>query len=232
MSEVLNSYWFSLFDSILPRFCYSCKTKLATGDKSICSNCLKRIKEIDDSRLQIEYDRKFGVKQIISDFFSPFLFEKDKELQHAIHSLKYENKFRTGVFFGEVIAEKIINRRSNWIPDIIIPIPLHKLKETERGYNQSYFIAKGFSKVTGITLIKSAVKRSKYTESQTTLTFTEREENIDGAFKVTNKKAVYNKSILLIDDVITTGATVSECGRVLVEAGAKKIFAASIAIAD
>jgi len=69
MSEVLNSYWFSLFDSILPRFCCSCKTKLATSDKSICSNCLTEIKEIDDSRLQIEYDRKFGVKQIISDFF-------------------------------------------------------------------------------------------------------------------------------------------------------------------
>ena len=227
----LNNHALSVWDLILPRFCCSCKSKLKTLEKSLCNICFARINEIDDLRLQIEFDRKFADKKIISDLFSPFLFEKDKELQHAIHSLKYENKFRTGLFFGEIIANKISTRRPNWLFDIIIPIPLHKLKETERGYNQSYYIAKGINKSAGIKVSKTAVKRSKYTESQTALNIIEREENIHGAFKVTNKKKVSDKSILIIDDVITTGATISECGRVLLEAGAKKLFAASIALA-
>lgn len=76
------------------------------------------------------------------------------------------------------------------------------------------------------------VKRIKYTESQTTMNLNEREENISGAFKVKNQKTVSGKNILLLDDVITTGATISECGKMLLESGANKIFAVSIAIAD
>ncbi len=232
MLETQNNYLLSVLDLILPRFCCSCKTKLKSTDKSICSNCLMNIEEIDDSRLLYEFNKKFSDNKIISDFFAPYLFEKDKELQQAIHSLKYENKFRVGIYLGEMIAKKIIERRPHWKFDIIIPIPLHKLKETERGYNQSYFIAKGINRILGTKFNKSIVKRSKYTESQTTLTFIERKENMDGAFTVKNKKAVSEKIILLVDDVITTGATMSECGKVLLESGAEKILAASIAIAD
>lgn len=232
MLSAANNYILAFLDSILPEFCSACKVKLKLLEKTLCYNCLARIQETDDSILDYEFDRKFAIKKIISDFFSPYFFEKDKALQHAIHSLKYEKKFRTGIFLGEIIANKIIERKPDWKFDIIIPIPLHKLKEAERGYNQSYFIAKGISKIAGIKLNKSAVKRSRYTESQTSLNIIEREENMIGAFEVKNKKAVSKKSVLLIDDVITTGATISECGKVLLEAGAKNILAASIAITD
>ena len=115
---------------------------------------------------------------------------------------------------------------------MIIPIPLHQLKKAERGYNQAYYIAKGVGSKLKVRVSDRAVKRIKYTESQTTMNLNEREENISGAFKVRNQKAVRGKSILLLDDVITTGATISECGKKLLEAGAAKISAASIAIAD
>jgi predicted amidophosphoribosyltransferase len=88
------------------------------------------------------------------------------------------------------------------------------------------------SKVLNVTCSDRIVKRKKYTESQTTMTLTERQENISKAFLIKNKNAVKGKAILLIDDVITTGATISECGSIFLEYGAKKIFAASIAIAD
>ena len=88
------------------------------------------------------------------------------------------------------------------------------------------------SKILKVTCTDRIVKRKKYTESQTTMTLTERQENISDAFKIRNKNAVKEKTVLLIDDVITTGATISECGSILLESGAKKIFAASIAIAD
>jgi ComF family protein len=161
-----------------------------------------------------------------------FVFEKDKELQHTIHSLKYNNKFQVGIFLGKILAAKIQSNRPNWKIDLIIPIPLHQLKKAERGYNQSYYIAKGMSKFLNVPCSDRIVKRKKYTESQTTMTLTERQENISDAFKIRNKNVVNGKTILLIDDVITTGATVSECGTVLLKSGAKKIYSASIAIAD
>ena len=222
----------SFFDFILPRFCCSCKTKLSADQDTMCSNCLSKIQRSTPARLQREFDRKFSDKIIISEFYSPFVFEKDKELQQAIHGLKYENKFPVGIFLGKVLASEIKINYANWQLDLIIPIPLHHLKKAERGYNQAYYIAKGVGKILKVKVSDRIVKRIKYTESQTTMNLNEREENISGAFKVKSKILVSRKNILLLDDVITTGATISECGNILLEAGANKIYAASIAIAD
>jgi ComF family protein len=226
-------YWANnIFDFILPRFCCSCKTKLTSHQDTLCSDCLSKIQRSTPGRLKREFDRKFAGKNIISEFYSPFVFEKDKELQHAIHALKYDKKFPVGIFLGKVLAREIKKHSSNWQFDLIIPIPLHQLKKAERGYNQSFYIAKGVSKELNVKVSDRVVKRVKYTESQTTMNLNEREENISGAFKLKKSNDVRGKNILLIDDVITTGATISECGRILFEAGANKIYAASIAIAD
>lgn len=232
MIGVLKNHTNIVLDLILPRFCCSCKSKLAQYENSICNNCYLKINLTEPTRLHREFSRKFASKNIVTDFYSPFVFEKDKELQDAIHSLKYDNKFRVGMYLGEVLGLKIKEHKPDWNLELIIPIPLHKLKKAERGYNQSYFIAKGISKTLKTKCSESVVKRIKYTESQTTMNLIQREENIGGAFKVKNKKIISGKNILLIDDVITTGATISECGKVLLEAGAKKILAASVAIAD
>ena len=222
----------SVLDLILPRFCCACKSKLSSNEDTMCKSCLSNIQKASKERLKREFERKFLNNNIVSDFFSPYVFEKDKELQHAIHSLKYENKFPIGIFLGKTLANKIKTDRSNWNIDLIIPIPLHQLKKAERGYNQSFYIAKGMGNILKITFSDRIVKRIKYTESQTTMTLNEREENISGAFRIRNKNAVKGKSILLVDDVITTGATISECGKILLEAGAKNIYASSVAIAD
>ncbi|MDP2365823.1 MAG: ComF family protein [Ignavibacteria bacterium] len=222
----------SLLDLFLPRFCCACKVKLASNEDTMCTSCLTKIQTATEERLKREFDRKFLNKNIVSDFFSVFVFEKDKELQHAIHSLKYENKFPIGIFLGKTLANKIKCNRPDWDIDLIIPIPLHQLKKAERGYNQSFYIAKGIGNILDITFSDRVVKRIKYTQSQTTMTLNEREENISGAFRVRKKTVVKGKNILLVDDVITTAATISECGKILIEEGAKDIYAASIAIAD
>jgi len=222
----------AFLDFILPRFCCSCKTKLSLDQYTMCRNCLSKIQRSTPIRLSREFDRKFSDKKIISEFYSPFVFEKDRELQHAIHALKYEKKFPIGIFLGKVLGSEFKKQEINWKFDLIIPIPLHQLKKAERGYNQSYFIAKGVGNILNVKVSDRVVKRVKYTESQTTMNLNEREENISGAFKVSQKNAIREKSILLLDDVITTGATIAECGKILLEAGANKIYAASIAIAD
>ena len=221
-----------IFDFFLPRFCPSCRIKLIPQDRFICSACLSRIKKANKDRLQLEFKRKFKDKKIILGFSSLYVFEKDKELQHIIHSLKYKGRFLIGTFLGEELGKKIKNEIQAWNVNMLLPVPLHQLKNAERGYNQSLYIAKGLSKLLKIPLGVRIFKRKRYTQSQTSMNFIERQENIKEAFNIKSDKKIKGKNILLVDDVITTGATISECGKVLLNGGANRIYAASIAIAD
>ncbi len=220
------------FDFFLPRFCTSCKNKLNTNIKFVCPDCLNSIKPANSERIRHEYSRKFENEKIISDLASAYIFEKDKVLQDLIHSLKYNENFRMGLFLGELISEKLKNKLAEWNADFIIPVPLHRLKKAERGYNQSYYIAKGITANHQIQIRHNILKRKRFTKTQTELTLEERKENVHKAFVVTKGKEVLNKNIILLDDVITTGATVSECGRLLIDNGAEKVFALSVALAD
>lgn len=156
----------------------------------------------------------------------------DKELQHLIHGLKYDGKFQIGLFLGKLTANELREEIEKWKIDFIVPVPLHHLKRAERGFNQSYFIAKGMKQILDIPVMSNYIKRRRFTETQTNLTLIERAANIEGAFEVTGNKRIEGKIVLLVDDVITTGATVSECGKVLTEKGAAKVFAVSVAIAE
>ncbi len=221
-----------LLDFFLPRFCQCCKSKLESDQLIACETCLSKIKPAADERLKFEFEKKFRDAKVISGFDSRYLFEKEGELQNLIHALKYEGKFRIGLFLGRKLGEKIEARICDWKPDFIIPVPLHHLKKAERGFNQSYYLAKGMSRFLNIPVAQKYLKRIRFTETQTNLTLDERADNMLGAFKVKKREMVKGKNILIVDDVITTGATVSECAKVLLENGASKVFAASAAVAD
>ena len=229
---MIKNYLTELFDFILPRFCPSCRNKLATAENTVCNFCLVKIKLVDPEFIKSEYQRKYESKRIISGFVSHYIFEKDKELQHIIHALKYDKKFHIGIFLGKSLGEHFKSQFQSWNISMIVPIPLHDLKKAERGFNQSYYIAKGISKVTNIPVKARIIKRGRFTQSQTTKTLKEREENVEGAFKVRKTENLKGKNILLVDDVMTTGATINECGKVLLEVGANQIYAATVALAD
>ena len=220
------------FDFFLPRFCLSCGNKLNANENTVCAECFSKIKVASKERLIHEFNKKFASKKIITDFHSLFVFEKDKELQKIIHALKYNHRFLTGKFMGEILAGSIKDKLNEWKVELIIPVPLHQLKKFERGYNQSYYIAKGIGKKLNIKIGENVLARTRYTQSQTTMTLVEREQNIKDAFVIKKSRGIKDKNLLLVDDVITTGATTSECGKVLLEAGAANIYAASLAIAD
>ncbi|BDQ02695.1 ComF family protein [Ignavibacterium sp.] len=227
-----NEFLTKIFDFFLPRICPACNQKLKHSEEIICDNCFDKLKLAHESLIEEEYHKKFSAKKYISDFHPVFIFEKDREVQHIIHALKYNRHFSVGIYFGKIIGNQIKDKLDNWKIDLIIPVPLHKLKKAERGYNQSEFIAKGISVQTGIRWNKKIISRKKYTETQTHLTAEERQLNVKDAFKIKDKDAVDGKNILLVDDVITTGSTISECAHQLILAGAKNIYATSMAIAE
>lgn len=220
------------FDFFLPRYCTGCGKKLAYDEKLVCPGCLNTILTADTETIEAEYNRKFKDDRIIEDFSSLYIFEKDKTFQDIIHSIKYSKKFLAGVLLGRLLADSLEDKINSWEIELIIPVPLHHLKKAERGYNQSEYIAKGISKRSGIRMQNNVIRRVRYTQSQTTMSLEEREENIAKAFKVKLKKKIKGKNLLLVDDVITTGATVKECGKVLKENGAKLVYACSAAIAE
>lgn len=227
-----SEYLIKIFDFFLPRVCPSCNNKLNSSEEIVCDYCFNRLKLTPESLIKTEYENKFASKNIIKDFHPVFVFESGNEIQHIIHSLKYKKQFRIGIYFGKIIANQLNQKLIDWKIELVIPVPLHKLKKAERGYNQSEFIAKGISERTKIPYSRKVIHRKKFTETQTHLSALERQQNVKDAFKVVNKKLIEGKNILLVDDVITTGSTISECAKVLLREGAKNIYAASVAIAE
>ncbi len=220
------------FDFFIPRYCPSCKKKLQFEENCICDECLSSIERADSDRLNLEYQRKFASTEIISGFTSLFDFEIDKAIQLLIHSIKYNKRFLNAKYLGKLIGENLRQEIMNWNIDIIVPVPLHSLRKADRGFNQSKYIALGIGNKLGIKVKSNLLKRTRYTETQTNLTLKEREENISEAFQTKQKRLIEGKTFLLVDDIITTGTTIRECGKVLLDEGAARVYACSAAIAD
>ncbi|MBL7075628.1 ComF family protein [candidate division KSB1 bacterium] len=156
-------------------------------------------------------------------------FEFDERLQQIIHLLKYDRRRIVARELGRLLANEALVKEELASVDFIVPIPLHPRKLRERGYNQSQLVAQEFARVVGIPVGKNLVKRQRYTQTQTQLSAEERKVNVDGAFRVMLKDKVKGKSILLVDDVLTTGATLNACARELVLNGAREVRGLAIA---
>jgi ComF family protein len=219
-------------DFFLPRNCSACETPLQINQNVICTDCRNKFILPSEELISAEYKRKFLNDSSIKDFCSAFIFEVDKPIQTLVHELKYQKRFGNGIVLGKLTANILEEKIKSWNADFIIPVPLHPIKKAERGFNQAYFIAKGISKVAGIKVKTGVIKRIKFTETQTHLNLIERKQNIRDAFIIKKKKVIKGKSIILIDDVVTTGATINECGKILKENGAANVYALSAAIAD
>ncbi len=200
----------------------------------ICADCFQKIERANPIDLERGFSTKFGNPNFINKAFSCFHFKEESIIQILIHELKYQNKRSIGVFLGEITGQLIKNDPDFSTADVLVPVPLHKIRLRERGYNQSELIAKGVSNVTGIKVIGDLLVRARNTETQTKLNFEERKENVKDAFFVNRKykNFVVDKKVIIVDDVITTGSTINECAKALAQAGVSKVFALSVAIAS
>lgn len=158
-------------------------------------------------------------------------FEKASKTQNLLHRFKYEGQRTIGLELGKAFAQILVEK--NWFTDIdvIIPIPLHPSKEMRRGYNQSAYIANGMGEVFGVEVRNRALKRLVASESQTRKSRFARAENVERVFELAHLNAVRGKNVLLVDDVVTTGATLEAAGKVILEAGAAKLHIATLATA-
>lgn len=226
-------YWLNcIIDLFYPRVCAACGCGLLKDEETVCLKCRYLLPKTgyenhaDNPLAQVFYGR-VRFHAVTACFF----FAKSGKVQHLIHELKYKNNPEAGIFLGQQLGETIKEAPIFQGIDYLIPVPLHPRREKQRGYNQSLLIAQGIHEATGIPIGDKYLIRAVYTTTQTKKSAEERHKNVKDIFEVHFPEELEGKHVLLIDDVLTTGATLESCAHQLENIPGITISAATAACA-
>lgn len=213
-----------------PELCLCCNEHLATNEKIICLNCrhdlpLTHFSFEQNNLIEKTFYGRIPVKSATSLFY----FLKKGKAQQLIHQLKYKNQQQVGLFIGNWLGDEIIESRRFENIDCIIPVPLHKKKLKKRGYNQVTTFGESLSKKLNIPFYENILTRISFTKTQTKKIRFDRWKNVEELFYVQHKLTLENRHVLLIDDIVTTGATLESCYLALKEITNLKISIACMA---
>lgn len=225
----LQQWSADLIGLLFPNLCNACGISLFSAERLICTKCLYDLPFTDyhhhaDNRVAKQLWGRLPINAAMAMLY----FRKGAKVQNLIHNLKYNGKTEVGILLGERLKNATIYQDI----DLILPVPLHQKKLKSRGYNQSTFIAEGVSAKMEISFSEKILIRTISTESQTKKSRYNRYENMKAVFKVDKPENIKEKHILLVDDVITTGATLEACTNTLLENGASKVSIAALAFAE
>jgi ComF family protein len=241
--KATNKFLRQVFDSfnfaLAPPVCILCNEIIDLtkwNSEHLCQKCFSELPTpLSSNEILKRIDKHFGREN------NPFLYayalfdsSDNHSLLKIIHLLKYTKFQKVGVFLGVELGNLIAQTSNNlnFSFDGIIPIPIHKVRKRERGFNQSEIIGNAIGKVLNLPTYPNLITRNKYTISQTNLTLEQRIKNVQDVFQLdSDNKFLEGKSFLLVDDVITTGSTLYNCGNLLKQNGAKNVFIAVLTTA-
>jgi ComF family protein len=221
-----------------PNVCIACRNTL-TNDRWLCAECIRRLEMNHARRDACPLCGQNRSNRLCSCSLAsphPFeaaysIFDFDETIKMAVHEIKYKGQkrlaFDLGKTYGPIIPSAFFDEMQ-----AIVAVPLHFFRMMKRGYNQAEHLARGFAEGSGsnITLCKDVLIRKRPTSTQTKLSRSKRKRNVQGAFIVSPRKKhlIENKTIVLVDDIITTGATIGECANALLAAGSGVIRVLSL----
>jgi ComF family protein len=232
-----------LLDFVYPQSCPICGRPLDREDKHVCRQCWNTLtilpapfcpyckSFLEDKGPAIwggcecsnrPEDRMILTVRSLGTF--------DDHYQKIIHRFKYGKSLPLGRRLAQRLGQVVSETTGFADCDLVIPVPLHRARHRERGFNQSDVLAQGISEATGVTFGKGILKRKRNTKDQTHLNAQQRAENVKDAFVVKLPDSVDGKRVILVDDVMTTGATLNECAGMLRSAGARQVLAATLAV--
>jgi len=215
-----------------PRLCLACQKKLVSAETSICIHCDYKLTPTNYHTINPNpVLERFWGRVELEHATTAYSFNKGGLLQHLIHQLKYENKPQIGVELGQMYGSLLKDVAPYDSVDYIIPVPLHPKKKHLRGYNQAGMIAKGLALSMEKQWSSDYLIRTDNTETQTKKSRLDRFSNVENAFGINKKADLKGKHLLLVDDVITTGATLEACAHTLLEVDNVKISIVAIALA-
>lgn len=217
---------------IFPHVCLACAQPLQNKEMHVCLSCKSKLPKTHFAK-RIEnpvFTLLWGKAQIVHAS-SAFYFKKGNRVQKLMHQLKYKGKEELGVELGTLMGSELSQSEIYDEVDFVIPVPLHPSKKRLRGYNQCDSIAYGLSEFMGIEVDTEGIKRRRFNSTQTKKGHYERHKNVENLFEVACPEKYSQKTILLVDDVITTGSTLASLAKRLNEVSDCKILVSTLAIA-
>ena len=232
MRQAFSLLWQAVLDLLYPPHCLLCQTPLSGVAQHICSTCMIDLKPMQGVRCihcgGPAADPCVPCRGRTWDYDQLFiLYDFNDKVRQLVHQLKYQGKTLSGRILGHQLG-RYIQDRQGWEPEtLIVPVPLHGSRRRERGYNQSAVLARALAEVVDGVVDERILERVRATETQTALDAGGRRANVEGAFRVC--RPVEHRRILLVDDVMTTGATVNACARALKAEGCEQVLVAAVA---
>jgi ComF family protein len=227
LKEISGAFLHLLF----PHVCVGCGTDIVSEKSTLCMRCIAALPETSfELHPHNPVERTFWGRLPLTNAAAQFYFTKESLMQHLMHQLKYKGNKELGRQLGRIMGEQL-KKSGRFTVDALIPLPLFPVKERKRGYNQATILCEGMAEILQVPILDKAIIRPQHTETQTKKGRIERWKNMEGKFVLTNAAAIQNKHLLLVDDVITTGATLEACGTELLKGENVQLSLASLCVA-
>jgi len=231
--KVLRRYLADFVALLFPQLCPACGEPLMANEDMLCTECRYSLPQTDFHQHPDNIvAQQFWGKMQLQGAYSLYYFSKGGKVQNLMHHFKYKGMQRIGNVLGNIAGSQLAENKSFASAEVIIPVPLHKNRLKERGYNQSACFAQGIAEKLNIPVEENNLIRPKATETQTHRSRFARYENMKDVFTIANPEQLAGKHILLVDDVVTTGSTLEACGAELLKIPGLKLSVATIAYAE
>lgn len=223
----------NLLNLFFPKVCLACQNYLTDNELHICTQCRHQLPLTNFHFDTSNAVHKMMYGRVKLDQATALLhFSKKGIVQQLMHNLKYRNHEVIGQFLGEWLGEELKNSEAYKTIDVVVPVPLHKSKQRQRGYNQVDKFGRALAKALQADYNSHTLIKSSATKTQVFKDRLKRSSNTDANFTITEKDALKHKHILLVDDIITTGATIESCANALLSIEGIKLSVATMAITD
>ena len=209
----------ALLHLAFPHICEGCGTDIIQSDHHLCLYCLSSMPQTQfHLHRNNQIEKIFWGRVPLAHATAQYYFTKESMMQRLMHSFKYRGNKELGLYLGRLMGQALLTSNRFDSIDAVIPLPLYASKERRRGYNQATILCNGIAEVFVKPVLNTVVRRPEHTETQTKKNRVERWQNMAGRFELTDATGIEGKHVLLIDDVVTTGATLESCAIELLKA--------------
>ena len=228
-----SHFTFPLLQVLFPSTCACCDEVLVQGERQICLNCLTSLSRTlysshDDNHTELLLAGRIPALRHATSMLN---FQHGNTVQKIVHAMKFHKNSELCLLMGRQLGMELLHSARFDDIDLLVPVPLHWRRRLQRGYNQSELLCRGIAKVMPREINTKALIRQHYTSQQSLTSAADRESNVEGAFRVRHPEQLEGKHILLVDDVLTTGATLASCCDALGTVPDLRISIATLSIA-
>jgi ComF family protein len=218
----------SLLQLVFPHVCSGCGSDMVSKDSLLCLHCIDALPETNfELHAGNPVEKRFWGRLPVEQATAQYYFTRESLVQRLMHEFKYRRNKELGFQLGKIMGESL-KKSNRFAVDALVPLPLFPSKEKKRGYNQATILCAGMAESLEVPVLKDIIIRSHHTDTQTKKGRVERWQNMEGKFVLINPGAIQNKHVLLVDDVVTTGATLEACGIELLKAENARLSIATL----